>query len=74
MTFSINDVGLDEPVQMSCSIGFACYPFVPSAPGLFRWENVIGIADCALYTSKNAGRNAWVGVFSTEEQAGSPSE
>lgn len=46
--------------RTSCSIGFAMYPFEPAAgPGL-SWEDVLALADGALYRSK-IRRNAWVG-------------
>ena len=53
-------------VRITCSIGFACYPFIVDEPGPITWRQVIGIADLALYAAKNAGRNCWVGVYSTE--------
>jgi diguanylate cyclase (GGDEF)-like protein len=46
--------------RTSCSIGFALYPFVRAAPGLVGWEDVLRIADGALYRAKGR-RNAWVG-------------
>jgi len=46
--------------RTSCSIGFAMYPFDASTgPGL-SWEDVLSLADGALYRSKTR-RNAWVG-------------
>jgi predicted signal transduction protein with EAL and GGDEF domain len=59
------DLGLDRPVHLSASIGFAFYPFIPSAPTRITWEQVVTIADRALYGAKASGRNAWVGIFST---------
>jgi diguanylate cyclase (GGDEF)-like protein len=46
--------------RTSCSIGFAMYPFVRAVPGLLTWEEVLRLADAALYRAKNR-RNAWVG-------------
>ncbi|HTD06545.1 tetratricopeptide repeat-containing diguanylate cyclase [Undibacterium sp.] len=56
---------LDENTQLhqTCSVGFACYPFVTSQPRAVNWQDVIDIADIALYTVKHAGRNGWVGLF-----------
>jgi predicted signal transduction protein with EAL and GGDEF domain len=59
------DLGFDRPVFLSASIGFAFYPFIPSAPTRITWEQVVTIADRALYGAKATGRNAWVGIFST---------
>jgi diguanylate cyclase (GGDEF)-like protein len=46
--------------RTSCSIGFACYPFIAEAPSLSSWEEVLNMADVALYRAK-ARRNAWIG-------------
>jgi len=61
------DIGTGRPIRLTSSIGFSCYPFVPSKPNLLNWEQIIGIADQALYLVKEAGRNSWAGVFSTEK-------
>jgi diguanylate cyclase (GGDEF)-like protein len=44
----------------TCSIGFALYPFVQCAKGAQSWEQVLHLADVALYRAK-AQRNAWYG-------------
>jgi diguanylate cyclase (GGDEF)-like protein len=51
-------------VRLSCSVGFAFYPFFPEKPGLVSGEQVLSIADRALYLGKASGRNAWVGIYS----------
>ncbi len=58
------DVGNGRPVRLTCSIGFAHLPFVPARPGLLGWEQVVGIADRALYIAKQNGRDGWVGLAS----------
>ncbi len=57
-------LGNGETASLSGSIGFAIYPFVPSAPGLLHWESVVVIADQAAYIAKENQRNAWVGIYS----------
>lgn len=47
-------------VRTSASIGFALYPFVRAVPNLLGWEDVLRVADAALYRAKSR-RNAWVG-------------
>ena len=42
------------------SIGFAGYPFVTEAPLWASWEEVLHLADMALYRAK-ARRDAWLG-------------
>lgn len=49
----------------SCSIGFACFPFIPHAPRVLGWQEIVEIADVALYAAKRAGRNGWVGISAT---------
>ena len=61
------NLGNNETTHLTCSIGFACYPFLQAQPNLFTWEEVFDIADMALYAAKNSGRNAWVGLFSTDK-------
>jgi hypothetical protein len=61
------NLGNNETTHLSCSIGFACYPFLQAQPDLFTWEEVFDIADIALYAAKNSGRNAWVGLSSTDK-------
>jgi diguanylate cyclase (GGDEF)-like protein len=50
----------------NCSIGFACFPFLPAAPRLLNWSEVVELADQGLYLAKRSGRNAWAAVYSTE--------
>jgi len=50
----------------SCSIGFACYPFLPSHPRLMTWSQVVELADLGLYISKHSGRDAWTAVHATD--------
>lgn len=60
-------LGNGQTAKLSCSIGFAFYPFLSNNPRLFNWEQVMAVADRALYVAKKSGRNAWVGVYETEK-------
>ena len=61
------DVGDGDIVRLSCSIGFTFFPFMSNTPNLFSWEQVLDMADRALYRAKQAGRNQWVGVLSAPD-------
>jgi diguanylate cyclase (GGDEF)-like protein len=57
----IFDIGEGRVVRTSCSLGLACYPFFKEQLDALSWEQVISVADRALYVAKASGRNAWVG-------------
>jgi diguanylate cyclase (GGDEF)-like protein len=54
-------------IRLTCSVGFAAFPFVPWDRGLFTWEQVVDIADHCLYTVKRSGRDGWVGLAAGEK-------
>jgi diguanylate cyclase (GGDEF)-like protein len=49
-------------LRLTCSIGFATFPFVRWDRNLFTWEQVVDIADHCLYAVKRSGRDGWVGL------------
>lgn len=55
--FTIEDAGQD--LALTCSIGIACYPFGEPIDAL-DWEQVVQLADVAVYQAKGAGRDRWV--------------
>jgi len=61
--FNINS---ERSIHRTCSLGFTCFPFCRQHPDLLNWSECIMIADKALYTAKNSGRNAWVGLSCNE--------
>ncbi|WP_209723237.1 diguanylate cyclase [Duganella sp. 1411] len=62
------DFTLPDGVRLSktCSIGFACFPFLPAQPRLLSWSQVVELADQGLYIAKRSGRDAWAALYGTE--------
>ena len=56
-------------LDKTCSIGFACFPFVVHEPRLLSWSEVVELADQGLYLVKRSGRNGWAALYSTETSA-----
>jgi diguanylate cyclase (GGDEF)-like protein len=59
------DLGDGQVAHITCSIGFTCYPAGTAEMLSLSLEQVVGLADKALYSAKKAGRNAWVGLLGT---------
>jgi len=65
-------------VSCSCSIGWAVFPWFVQAPEAVSYDQVLRLADHALYEAKKAGRNQAAGMlpahaeplFATRAQAG----
>ncbi|WP_419226764.1 diguanylate cyclase domain-containing protein [Alteromonas sp. OM2203] len=59
------DIGLEKPINITCSIGFSLLP--PDRKDNFdmAWERTFAVVDYALYAAKLSGRNGWVGVIET---------
>jgi diguanylate cyclase (GGDEF)-like protein len=58
-------LGSGERLRTTCSIGLAHYPFVRAHPGAVSWEQVVQLADSAMYMAKRS-RDGWVSFQSTE--------
>jgi diguanylate cyclase (GGDEF)-like protein len=58
------DDGREVPV--SCSVGFAAFPFIGGEPAGLPWNDVVNLADLALLAAKRMGRNCWVGLHAGE--------
>ena len=51
-----------EKLNVTCSMGYTEYPFLPGAPDRVDWELLVNLADHALYAAKDAGRDKWYGL------------
>ncbi|MBK6865232.1 MAG: diguanylate cyclase [Ideonella sp.] len=56
------------PVRVTVSIGYARFPLPPNVLPI-AWEQAINLADMALYTAKNQGRNRAVGIVAAQAPA-----
>lgn len=54
----------EKALQVTASIGYARFPLPPYGTEV-PWEQAINLADMALYTAKNQGRNRAVGIASS---------
>lgn len=59
---------LDSELQLSCSMGFAHYPFERNTPQAISWDQVTMIADKALYAAKKHDGVSWCGVMSAKRE------
>ena len=60
-------VGDGQVARITSSIGYASYPFLKDRPDLLSWEEVLGVADAAMYEAKQ-NRNSWLGIEGIEWQ------
>jgi len=66
------DLGSGIAVQKTCSIGWAAYPWCRNAYEAICAEEVIALADAALYHAKAYGRNQSVGIVAADEAGRTP--
>lgn len=64
------DLGDGATVDCTCSIGWAVYPWYVRGPESIAYEEVLRLADCALYDAKKAGKNQAVGMLPSREEPG----
>jgi len=62
--FPINEQG--DTVPCSCSMGIAYFPFLRDMPDALGWEQIIDVADIAVYLAKALGRDGWIAIQGTE--------
>ncbi|HEY9229894.1 MAG TPA: GGDEF domain-containing protein, partial [Gemmatimonadaceae bacterium] len=64
-------IGSDLRVSVTCSVGFAHFPFGDGATTTWSWRDLVRLADVATYSAKRHGGNAWAG-FSTDGPSPKP--
>ena len=55
--------GCNADLRITCSIGWAVFPWVAAEPKLVAHEQVLVLSDYALYQAKGSGRNRAVGLL-----------
>jgi diguanylate cyclase (GGDEF)-like protein len=55
-------------LRLTCSVGFAAYPFLPEDRTRAAWEEVVGVADTCLYLAKRRGRNCSIGAIAGDSR------
>jgi diguanylate cyclase (GGDEF)-like protein len=53
------DIGLSQPLHLTCSVGLSEYPLFRDAQQGLGWEQMVELADAALYWVKQHGRDGW---------------
>lgn len=66
-------VSEEKTIRLTCSLGFASWPFFAFEPDALEWQEIIALADRCLYLAKNSGRNAWIGITARREYRGDTS-
>lgn len=54
-----------ESLHCTCSVGVAALPFLPGDPDALEWEQIVDLADAAVYAAKRQGRDGWVVLSAT---------
>ena len=61
------DIGLTQPLHLTCSVGLSEYPLFRDAQQGLGWEQMVELADAALYWVKQNGRDGWAAFRPTTQ-------
>jgi len=61
------DIGVGAPLHLTCSIGLSEYPLFRDAQQGLGWEQMVELADAALYWVKQHGRDGWAAFRPTRQ-------
>ncbi len=63
----VPNMGQIKGRDVTCSIGFVTYPFYDGAESVLTLEKHVDLADMAMYTSKQTGRDRWHQLIADRE-------
>lgn len=52
-------------LRCTCSIGVAAFPLIPERPDALDWQDVLKLADHALYLVKQGPRDGWAELYAS---------
>ncbi len=61
------DIGGNQPLWLTCSVGLSEYPLFRDPGQHVGWEQMVALADAALYWVKQHGRNGWAAFRPTPQ-------
>ena len=69
---AINDTKFEmhdnTALPITCSVGYVCYPLIPTKVISCNLEKLIEMSDACLYLAKASGKNTWVGLESFHDE------